>query len=193
MQEIKDHSTDSTVIMPLGRGRTPVMKNQHLHDAFVDGLKEIYDAEKQLLKALPKMEAAATSGKLKECFANHILETHHQIKRLELAFESVDEPLASKNCIVMNCLIDEGQGAFKQKTALARDAAIIAAVQKIEHYEIASYGTLKNWAQLMGHHAAASLLDQTLREEKLADRIFTQKANEDSECSSATEGCKKQG
>lgn len=190
MQDFNNHSSDSTVIMPGVHGHTPVMKNQHLHEAFVDALKEIYDAEKQLLKAQPKMEAAATSSALKECFARHIRETHHQILRLELAFESVDEPVASKTCAAMNSLIAEGQDAFQRQNPLARDAAIIAAAQKIEHYEIASYGTLKNWAQLMGHHAAASLFDQTLREEKSADRIFTQKANEESDCSSVEEAWK---
>src|SRR5258708_7185475 len=109
MHDLKDHSTDSTVIMPADNGHTPVMKNQHLHEAFVDGLKDLYDAERQLLKALPKMEAAATSGALKECFARHIRETHHQILRLELAFESIDEAVASKTCAAMNGLIMEGQ------------------------------------------------------------------------------------
>ena len=187
MQDLKIHSAESTAIMPCVNGRTTVMRNQHLHDVFIDGLKDIYDAETQLLKALPQMEAAATSSALKECFSNHLRETQQQVKRLELAFENIDQPVESKTCAAMNSLMEEVQIALQKKSALTRDAAIIAAAQKVEHYEIASYGTLKNWAQLMGHHTAANLLEQNLQEEKMADRSLMQKARANSEPSTAAQ------
>ncbi len=187
MQDLKIHSAESTAIMPCVNGRTTVMKNQHLHDVFIGGLNDIYDTETQLLTALPKMEAAATSSALKECFTRHLRETQQHVKRLELAFESIDQPVESKSCAASNSLLEEVQIAFQKKSALTRDAAIIAAAQKVEHYEIATYSTLKNWAQLMGHYTAANLLEQNLQEEKMADRYLMQKARENAEPSTASQ------
>jgi ferritin-like metal-binding protein YciE len=156
------------------------MENEFLHEPFVEGLKDIYDAEKQLLKAIPKLEKAATDPALKEALSNHLRETEGQVKRLERVFESIDEPAKSKTCAAMKGLVEEGGEATKEKDTKGRDACIIAAAQKVEHYEIATYGTLRAWAESMGHDEAAGLLEETLEEEKAADVTLSEVA--DGEC-----------
>jgi ferritin-like metal-binding protein YciE len=141
-----------------------------LHDAFVDELRDTYDAEKQLTKALPKMAKAANSPELREAIESHLEETRQQVQRLEQVFESLDEKAKGKHCDGIAGIIQEAQAImqedFDESTA---DACLIAAAQRAEHYEMAAYGTLVAWARAMGHDDAADLLQETLDEEKAAD------------------------
>jgi len=159
------------------------MPNAHLHAPFVDGLKDIYDAEKQLMKALPKLVKAARSDALRQGLSAHLAETGEHVTRLERVFESIGETAKGKSCPAMKGLVEEGSEAAKEKDPKSRDAAIIAAAQKVEHYEIATYGTLRTWAEAMGHNEAAGLLAETLREEKAADEKLTEIAELDCNCS----------
>jgi ferritin-like metal-binding protein YciE len=141
-----------------------------LHDAFVDELRDTYDAEKQLTKALPKMAKAANSPELREAIESHLEETRQQVTRLEQVFESLDEKAKGKHCDGIAGIIQEAQAImqedFDESTA---DACLIAAAQRAEPYEMAAYGTLVAWARAMGHDDAADLLQETLDEEKAAD------------------------
>jgi ferritin-like metal-binding protein YciE len=141
-----------------------------LHDAFIDELRDTYDAEKQLTKALPKMVKAAISPELRAAFEAHLEQTRQQIDRLEQVFASLDEKAQGKHCAGMAGIIEEGQSVmdeeFDETTA---DACLIASAQRVEHYEMAAYGTLVAWARAMGHMDAADLLQETLDEEKAAD------------------------
>jgi ferritin-like metal-binding protein YciE len=140
------------------------------HDAFIDELRDTYDAEKQLTKALPKMAKAASNPKLREAFEVHFEETHGQVERLEEVFASLDEKVRGKHCEGIAGIIEEGKSIMEEDfddTTL--DACLIAAGQRAEHYEMAAYGTLVAWAQAMGHTEAARLLQETLDEEKAAD------------------------
>src|ERR1700742_18566 len=147
-----------------------------LNELFIDELKDIYWAEKHLAKALPKMAKAATSDELRTAIQNHLSETENHITRLEDAFASIDEKAVAKKCEAMAGLLKEGDEivADTEKGTYTRDAGIISAAQKIEHYEIASYGTLKTLASVLGYDEAAELLDATLQEEKNADHKLTQ-------------------
>jgi ferritin-like metal-binding protein YciE len=141
-----------------------------LHDAFVDELRDAYDAEKQLLKALPKMAKAASSPELRSAFESHLEETRGQVKRLEQVFETIDEPVKGKHCDGIAGIIEEGKSVMEEDFDDATmDACLIAGGQRAEHYEMAAYGTLVAWAQAMGHNEAAMLLQETLDEEKAAD------------------------
>jgi ferritin-like metal-binding protein YciE len=141
-----------------------------LHDAFVDELRDTYDAEKQLTRALPKMARAATSDELRSAFEMHLDETRGQIGRLEEVFASLDEKVRGKRCEGMAGIVEEGKSAMEEELDEdAMDAILIAAAQRAEHYEMAAYGTLVAWARVMGHDEAANLLQQTLDEEKAAD------------------------
>ena len=142
-----------------------------LHDAFIDELRDTYDAEKQLTKALPKLAKAASNPKLRQAFEGHLEETQGQIERLEQVFESLDEKVRGKHCDGMAGIIEEGKSIMEEDfDDTTMDACLIAAGQRAEHYEMAAYGTLVAWAQAMGHTEAARLLQQTLDEEKTADR-----------------------
>jgi ferritin-like metal-binding protein YciE len=142
-----------------------------LHDAFIDELRDTYDAEKQLTKALPKLAKAATNAKLRTAFETHLQETQGQIARLEQVFESLDEKVRGKHCDGIAGIIEEGKSIMEEDfDETTMDACLIAAGQRAEHYEMAAYGTLVAWAQAMGHTEAASLLQQTLEEEKAADK-----------------------
>ena len=142
-----------------------------LHDAFIDELRDTYDAEKQLTKALPKLAKAATNAKLRAAFESHLQETQGQIARLEQVFESLDEKVRGKHCDGIAGIIEEGASIMKEDfDETTMDACLIAAGQRAEHYEMAAYGTLVAWAQTMGHTEAAKLLQQTLDEEKAADK-----------------------
>ena len=145
-------------------------KTSTLHDAWLDELRDLYNAEKQISKALPKMVKAATSEPLADAFEAHLQETLKQIQRLEQVFESVGETAKSKTCDGMAGILEEGKDImgedFDEPTM---DASLIAAAQKVEHYEIASYGTVIAWAEAMGHTQAVKLLKQTLSEEEAAD------------------------
>ena len=151
------------------------LTHEQLHELFVDGLKDIYWAEKALTKALPKMIKNATSEELVEALTNHLEETKNQVTRLEEVFSSVDEKAAAKKCPAMEGLIKEGEEVMSEADPGAMcDAGIIAAGQKVEHYEIATYGTLRAFAEILGHEEAAGLLQETLDEEKAADEKLTE-------------------
>jgi ferritin-like metal-binding protein YciE len=145
-----------------------------LDSLFADELKDIYDAEKQITKALPKMMKKAGAEELRSAFEEHLQQTEQQIERLEQVFELLELPARGKKCIGMQNLIKEGQEMMAEaEDEDTRDALMIAAAQKIEHYEIAAYGTLRVWANLLGHTEAAGLFEQTLDEEKETDQRLT--------------------
>ena len=141
-----------------------------LHDAFIDELRDAYDAEKQLTKALPKMAKAASSPQLRAAFQAHLEETRGQVERLEEVFETLDEKVSGKHCDGIAGIIEEGKSVMEEDFDDATmDACLIAGGQRAEHYEMAAYGTLVAWARAMGHEEAAVLLQETLDEEKAAD------------------------
>jgi len=146
-----------------------------LHEFFVDSLKDIYWAEKALTKAIPKMIKNATSPELADALTNHLEETKGQVTRLEDVFSSVDEKAVAKKCDAMEGLIKEAEGIMEETDkGPMRDAGIIAAGQKVEHYEIATYGTLAAYAGLLGLDEAQGLLEENLAEEKAADEKLTE-------------------
>jgi ferritin-like metal-binding protein YciE len=142
-----------------------------LRETFITELGDLYDAEKQLLKALPKMAKAAEHDELKQAFETHRQETQAQIQRLEQVFEIFDENAKGRKCKGMQGLIKEAEDLIKEDEG---DAALISAAQKAEHYEIASYGSLHSWAKLLGEDEAADLLEETLEEEKATDEKLTE-------------------
>jgi len=145
-----------------------------LHELFLDELADVLNAEQQLIKALPKMAKAAESQELREAFESHLEETRQHASRIEDLSNNLDESLKRKTCAAMKGLVEEAEDLMKeQKDSSALDAALIAAAQKVEHYEIASYGTLVAWARQMGHDEAAELLEETLQEERDADEKLT--------------------
>ena len=149
-----------------------------LNELFLDELKDIYWAEKHLTKALPKMRKAATSPELAAAFEKHLAETEDQIQRVEQVFELLDMPARAKKCDAMEGLVKEAQSLMEElpKGTKVRDAGIIIAAQKVEHYEIAAYGSLVHLAKTMGRSDVANVLVQTLEEEKNTDRLLTQLA-----------------
>jgi ferritin-like metal-binding protein YciE len=150
-----------------------------LHDAFLDELRDAYDAEKQLTKALPKMAKAASSPGLRKAFETHLEETRGQIDRLEQVFASLDEKVRGKHCDGIAGIIDEGKAVMEEDFDEATmDACLIAGGQRAEHYEMAAYGTLIAWARAMGHTEAANLLQETLEEEKAADQKLSSLAED---------------
>jgi len=159
-------------------GKTGRMENSEFHEFFVDELKDIYWAEKHLVKALPKMQKAATSDELAAAFEKHTLETQEHIGRLEQIFELLGEKAAAKKCDAMAGLLEEATGIIEdtEKNTMIRDAGLILAAQKVEHYEIATYGTLRTFAENMGHTEVQNLLQQTLDNEKETDIALTQAA-----------------
>jgi ferritin-like metal-binding protein YciE len=150
------------------------MKFQNLTDLFVETLKDLYDAEKQVEKALPKMEQAANSAELKEGFRQHLDQTHHQVERLDQIFQDLNMRSQAKTCKGMEGIISEGKEFMGEKGDPAvMDAGLIEAAQKVEHYEISSYGTARTFASQLGYSNAARLLQQTLDEEKQTDEKLT--------------------
>jgi ferritin-like metal-binding protein YciE len=141
-----------------------------LRETFLSELTDIYDAEKQLIKALPKMAKAAENDELREGFEQHLQETETHVQRLDEVFQAFEEKARGKKCKAMKGLLEEGKELIEEQAA---DAALIAAAQKVEHYEMASYGSLKAWAELLGEQGAADLLEQTLEEEKATDEKLT--------------------
>jgi len=145
-----------------------------LHDAFLDELRDVYDAEKQLTKALPKMAKAATSPVLRDAFQTHLEETRGHVERLEEIMEGLGEKVRGKHCDGIAGIIEEGKAVMEEDfDETTMDACLIAAGQRAEHYEMAAYGTLAAWAKAMGHQEAAQLLATTLDEEKAADEKLT--------------------
>ena len=148
-----------------------------LHDAFIDELRDSYDAEKQLLKALPKLAKAASSPELQKAFLTHRDETQGHVERLEEVFASIEEKVRGKHCDGIAGIIEEGKSAMEEDfDETAMDAVLIASGQRAEHYEMAAYGTLIAWANTLGLTDAVALLQQNLDEEKAADKKLTQLA-----------------
>ncbi|UPK70643.1 ferritin-like domain-containing protein [Chitinophaga filiformis] len=154
------------------------MPNSKFHQLFVDQLKDIYWAEKALVKALGKMQKAATSEELADAITTHQEQTREHVARLERVFESIGQTAKAKKCPAMEGLIEEGQEVIDdtEEDSAVRDAGLIVCAQKIEHYEIATYGSLRTLANRMGHEEAVQLLEQTLNEEKETDVLLTQLA-----------------
>jgi ferritin-like metal-binding protein YciE len=159
-------------------GRTGKMEDSEFHKFFVDELKDIYWAEKHLVNALPKMQKAATSPEVAAAFQKHTGETQTHISTLEQVFELLDEKPVAKKCDAMAGLIEEANGVIEDTEAgtMIRDAGLILAAQKVEHYEIATYGTLRVFASNMGHMDVVDLLEQTLENEKATDVALTEVA-----------------
>ncbi|MGE5848128.1 MAG: ferritin-like domain-containing protein [Ignavibacteria bacterium] len=154
---------------------TEGMESSQLMKLFEDELKDIYWAEKALTKAIPKMIKNATSTDLIEALENHLSETQNQVTRLEKVFNSIDKKAVAKKCEAMEGLIKEGQEIIEEcEEGAMRDAGIILAGQKVEHYEIATYGTLRQFAETLKLQEAVNLLEQTLMEEKAADAQLTE-------------------
>jgi len=153
------------------------MALESLHDLYVEELKDLYNAETQLLKALPKMAKAASSSALKAAFEEHLAVTGEHVSRLEKIFEGLDESPKGKKCKAMEGLIAEGSEVMEEDAEEAvMDAALITAAQKVEHYEIAGYGCVRTFARLLGYADAETLLQQTLDEEGEADKKLTELA-----------------
>ncbi len=150
------------------------MKNG-LHDLFLDELADMYDAEQQLVRALPKLAKGAQHDELRDAFESHLKETENHVNRLEKVFELLDETPKRKKCEGMKGMVEEGKEMLDEhKGSGEADAALICAAQKAEHYEIASYGCLCTWAEQMGHEEALGLLKENLAEEKAADGKLTE-------------------
>src|SRR5438552_12535166 len=148
-----------------------IMKD--LNELFVEQLGDIYDAEKQLVKALPKMAEAASSPELQTGFREHLDQTESHVQRIEEIFEMLGKPARGKKCDAMEGLIAEAKEMMEEAEQTIKDAALIAAAQKVEHYEIASYGCLRTWADLLELDEASTLLQETLDEEKETDERLT--------------------
>lgn len=150
-------------------------KDKTLEDLFLETLKDIYYAEKQILRALPKMERGAKSDKAKQAFAAHQDETEMQVERLEKIFGLLGKPARGKQCPAILGIIEEGKEILEDfSSSPALDAGLLSAAQAVEHYEISRYGTLKTWATQLGMTEAAQLLDATLQEEIKTDKLLSQ-------------------
>ena len=153
------------------------MKLNTLQKLYTDELRDLYNAENQLLKALPKMAKAASSEELKEAFEQHLEQTKGHVKRLEQVFEELDEKPKGKTCRAMKGLIQEGSEILEEDGETSvRDAGIIVAAQKVEHYEIAGYGSVRTFAHLLGQNKAAELLQATLDEESETNEVLNRLA-----------------
>ena len=152
-------------------GDAGVMKTQTtLQDAFLDELRDTYDAEKQVLRALPRMVSAANSSILKTAFGSHLTETKRQVERLEKAFKSLGHPAKGKHCDGMAGILKEGAAVMEaDHDEMTMDACLIAAAQRVEHYEMAAYGTLVAWSRVVGNKTVSDLLQDTLLEERHAN------------------------
>jgi ferritin-like metal-binding protein YciE len=150
------------------------MEMESLQDLMVDQLKDLYNAENQLIKALPKMAKAATNPELQQAFTEHLEETKEHAQRLEKIFETLDESPKGKKCKAMEGLIEEGKEMMEEDAEPeVMDAGLIAAAQRVEHYEIAGYGCVRTYAKLLGNEQAAKILQQTLDEEGKTDKLLT--------------------
>jgi len=156
------------------------MAVKRMQDLLIDELRDIYHAEKQLTRALPKMARAASNEQLKQAFTQHLEETQGQIERLEQVFEKLDTRTRGKHCHAMEGLIEEAKEIMEMGlTPELQDVALIAAAQKVEHYEIASYGTVRALAEAAGFNDVAQLLEETLNEEKKTDELLNKLATTD--------------
>jgi ferritin-like metal-binding protein YciE len=155
------------------------MEHQALKELYIDELRDIYNAENQLVKALPKMAKAANSDELRTGFEEHLQQTRGHVQRLEQIFKDLGEKASGKKCKAMEGLVSEGaevMGEDYEEDVM--DAALISAAQRVEHYEIAAYGTVRTYAELLGEDNAVQLLEQTLEEEKETDQKLTDMAGE---------------
>ncbi len=149
------------------------MKAESLQDLYLEQLKDLYDAENQLIKALPKMAKAASSPELRNAFEEHLEQTKEHAQRLETIFEGMGEKAKGQKCKAMEGLVKEGSEVIEENmTEGVKDAALIAAAQRVEHYEMAGYGCVRTYANLLGDSEAANLLEKTLQEEKEADELL---------------------
>ncbi len=149
-------------------------KMESLHDLYLEQLRDLYDAEQQLIKALPKMAKAASSEELKKAFEEHLGKTRTHAERLETVFTQKGEKAKGQKCKAMEGLVKEGAEAIgEDMSPEVKDAALIAAAQRVEHYEMAGYGCVRTYATLLGENEAASLLEKTLQEEREADETLT--------------------
>lgn len=155
------------------------MANDSLRQLYIDELRDLYSAETQLTKALPKMAKASSNSELRQAFEEHLRQTAEQVSRLEQIFDMLGEKPSGKKCLGMEGLVKEGAETMKEDyEGSLMDAAIIGAAQRVEHYEIAGYGTVREFAQLLAEDEHVSLLEQTLQEEKQTDEKLTQLAEE---------------
>lgn len=155
------------------------MQKDSLRELYIDELRDLYNAETQLTKALPKMAKASDDDQLRIAFEEHLRQTSEHVSRLERIFEQLEEKPTGKKCLGMDGLIREGSETMKEDfTDGVMDAAIIGAAQRVEHYEIAAYGTARKFAEILGENEHVSLLEQTLEEEKQTDQKLTQLAEE---------------
>jgi ferritin-like metal-binding protein YciE len=151
------------------------MEMETLRDLYIDELKDLYSAEKQLVRALPKMAKNASNEQLREAFETHLAETEGHVERLEKIFESLESSPRGKKCVGMEGLIEEANELLEEDAEEeVVDAGLISKAQHVEHYEMAGYGTVRTWAQILGEERHAQLLQQTLDEEENADRILSQ-------------------
>jgi ferritin-like metal-binding protein YciE len=159
--------------------RRKIMPKESLRELYVNELKDLYNAETQLVKALPKMAKASSNAELRQGFEEHLRQTSEHVSRLEQIFEMLGEKATGKKCLGMEGLVKEGAETMSEgyEDALM-DAAIIGAAQRVEHYEIAGYGTVRAFAELLGENEHVSLLEQTLEEEKQTDEKLTQLAEQ---------------
>ena len=150
------------------------MSVESIEDLFLDELKDLYSAEKQITKALPKLVKAASTQELSAAFASHLQETKGQVERLEQIFQKLGKKGTGKTCEGMKGVLEEGSELIQEmEKGPVRDAGLIAAAQRVEHYEIAGYGSVRSFAELLGEHDIVELLDETLQEEKAADEKLT--------------------
>ncbi|HEY7097071.1 MAG TPA: ferritin-like domain-containing protein [Terriglobales bacterium] len=169
------------------------MPDQGLEEIYVEELKDLYNAENQLLKALPKMAKAASSEALKSGFEEHLEQTRGHVQRLEKIFKALDENPKGKKCVGMEGLIKEGSEIMDEDFEGAlMDAALIGAAQRVEHYEIAAYGTVRDFAEILGNSDQAALLQQTLSEEKETDEKLTELAKEINVKAGSAEGAEEE-
>jgi ferritin-like metal-binding protein YciE len=155
------------------------MANEGLKELYIDELKDLYSAENQLLKALPKLAKAASSDELQDGFKQHLEQTRGHVERLEQIFKSLDASPRGKKCVGMEGLVKEGSELMEEDFEQAvMDAALIGAAQRVEHYEIAAYGTVSEFARILGEEQHVSLLEETLQEEKETDEKLTSLAKE---------------
>lgn len=155
------------------------MPKGSLRELYIDELRDLYNAETQLTKALPKMAKASSNAELRQAFEEHLRQTSEHVSRLEQIFEMLEEKASGKKCLGMEGLVKEGAETMQEDYEdPVMDSAIIGAAQRVEHYEIAGYGTAKEFAQLLGEDEHVSLLEQTLDEEKQTDEKLTQLAEE---------------
>jgi ferritin-like metal-binding protein YciE len=155
------------------------MNKDSLRELYVDELRDLYHAETQLVRALPKMAKASSNDRLREAFEEHLRQTSEHVSRLEQIFDELEEKPSGKKCLGMEGLIKEGSETMKEDfSGELMDAAIIGSAQRVEHYEIAGYGTVRDFARLLGENEHVSLLEQTLEEEKQTDQKLTELAQE---------------